>query len=274
MLSPNIVSVIPLAPVLASAGEFFGFICGGTICLGVCVGIPFLILTRMKREADRGKRYGPTLDEIIEDIPQRKQVLFKGEKIPDWQINARQKATKAVLKFLECTDQWFEKKYISDVADEAFRLVKGAIEARSVRGIENRVTPDCLEELRDEFRRMKKERELHIFGRVEVTDVDVLQVEAPTGKENHSFTALVSAKSRDFFEDDETGELVRGDKKLYAYQEFWTFRRSEKRWLVVLIQPTTDAEIVLNVKNVLAQIDYEEFAKDAKPEYMEHVTAR
>lgn len=250
------------------------FIIRGVLFFGIFVGIPVLIFNKMKAEADRGKKYGPTLDEVLEGIPQKKVITFKGEKVPDWQIVARQKATKAVLKFLECTDNWFEKKYISDVADEAFRLVKEAVEARSVRAIENRVTPDFLEEIRTEIKKLKKERELHIFGRVEVTDVDVLQVEVPTGKENQTFTALISARSRDFFEDDESGELIRGDKKEYCHQEFWTFRRSENRWLVELVQPTTDAETVLAAKSVLAIIDLEEFAKDAKKEHLQHVAAR
>jgi predicted lipid-binding transport protein (Tim44 family) len=179
-----------------------------------------------------------------------------------------------MLKFLSYTDNWFERKYVADVADEAFRLVKQALEDRSIQGIERRVTPEHLEELRTEIKRMRKEREVHVFDRVEVTDVDIVHVEAPPGKENHTFTALISARSRDFFEDDETGELVRGDRRKYAYQEFWTFRRSEKRWLVELTRPTSDVDAVLAAKNVLAQIDREEFAKDADPEFLNEVVAR
>jgi hypothetical protein len=67
---------------------------------------------------------------------------------------------------------------------------------------------------------------------------------------------------------------VRGDRKTYAYQEFWTFRRSEKRWLVELVRPTMDADAVLAAKNVLAQIDLEEFAKDADKEFLREVVAR
>ena len=60
----------------------------------------------------------------------------------------------------------------------------------------------------------------------------------------------------------------------YAYQEFWSFRRTKERWLLELRQPSTDLDNVLEAKNVLAQIDLEEFAKDAKPEYLQEVVAR
>lgn len=265
-------SAVPLAPVLADGS--WQYVSGGCCCTFILVAIIWYFVGGFVREYSRGAKTGPTTEEVLDELPKKRQVMFKGEKVPDWKTAGRQKATKAVLKFLSYTDNWFEKKYIADVADEAFRLVKEAIEARSVKGVERRVTPDCLEELRGQLKKLKAEREVHVFGRVEVTDVDVLHVEVPTGKENHTFTALISAQSKDYIEDEETGDVVRGDKKTYAYQEFWTFRRSEKRWLVELIQPSSDLEIVLQSKNVLAKIDYEEFAKDANPEHLEHVTPR
>ena len=85
---------------------------------------------------------------------------------------------------------------------------------------------------------------------------------------------MISCKSKDFFEDDETEEVLRGDKKTYASQEFWSFRRSEKRWLVELIRPSSDVDQVLEAQNVMAAIDLEEFAKEAKPEFLKEVVAR
>ena len=189
-------SVVPFGPIFADGASWAGLCCGGTFCLGISVGIPILFLKGFLGEFGRGRKMGQTTEEILDELPKKKQVMFKGEKVPDWKIVARQKATKAILKFLSYTDNWFEKKYIADVADEAFRLVKESIEARSIQSIERRVTPECLEEIRKDVKRLRKERERRVFGKVEVTDVDVL-TSAPAGKEN-TFTAPISAKSRDF----------------------------------------------------------------------------
>jgi hypothetical protein len=246
----------------------------GCGCLFICLLAGYHINKAVFSEFARGKKYGMTFEEELDAIPKKRQILFKGEKVPDWKISGREKATKAALKFIACTDNWFEKKYIADVADEAFRLVKEAMESRSLRGIEKRVTPECLEELQTEIKRLRREQEVHVFGRVEVTDIDLVQFEAPVGKENHTFTAIISAKSKDFFEDDETGEVLRGDKKTYAYQEIWSFRRSKERWLVELLRPSSDIDSVLEAKNVMAAIDLEEFAKDANPEFLKEFVAR
>jgi predicted lipid-binding transport protein (Tim44 family) len=236
--------------------------------------LPYYLFTQFFAEWSRGRQRERTIEEELKEQPHKHQVMFKGETVPDWKITARVKATKAMLKFLSYTDNWFERKYLADVADEAFRLVKQAMEDGTVQGIERRVTPDHLEELRTEVKRLRQEHEVHVFDRIDVTDVDIVHVEAPPGKENHTFTALVSARSKDFVEDDETGEVVRGDRRTYAYQEFWTFRRSERRWLVELVRPTTDVDAVLAAKNVLAQIDREEFAKEAAPEFLDEIVAR
>lgn len=268
-----ILTVGPLFALDRASMVGLGFICCLTFPFWG-LWLPWYLFGSFLQEYFRGQPREKTDEELIREAPRKQQVMFKGEKVPEWKIAARHRATKAILKFLAYTDNWFEKKYVADVADEAFRLVKEAIEARSIQGIERRVTPDCLEEIRGEIKKLRKAKEVHVFDQVEVTDVDVLQVEAPTGKQNHTFTALIAARSRDLYEDDETGEILRGDKRVYAYEEFWTFRRSEKRWLVELIRPTSDLDAVLEAKNVMAKIDLQEFAKDADKEYLSEVVAR
>ena len=120
---------------------------GATVCcisvLAVCVGIPVWVFRGFLGELARGRKQGLTDEEVLDDLPKKRQVMFKGERVPEWKIAARGKATQAILKFLSYTDNWFDKKYVADVAEEGFRLVKEAVEARSVKGIERRVTPDC-----------------------------------------------------------------------------------------------------------------------------------
>jgi len=275
-LLPLVVVLLGAAPALAQDREPRGYLCPCGCCGGLflLIVVPILVFRNFLMEMARGRKSGLTDEEILDELPKKRQIMFKGEKVPEWRIAPRSKATKAILKFLSYTDNWFERKYLVDMADEAVRLVKEAVEARSVRGIERRVTPDLLEELRNQVRKLRKDQEVHVFDRVQITDVNILHVEAPAGKDQHTVTALVSARSKDFVEDEETGEVLHGDKKTYAYQEFWTFRRTEKRWVVELIRPSGDLDHILEAKNVLAPIDLEEFAKDADPEFLKEVVAR
>jgi len=264
VLSPTV------PPLLASDVVYYGG--PGCCCSIFIIWFFFWAINKFRGEFDRGQKTHQTEEEALDDLPKKKKrVMFKGEKVPDWKIAGRVKATRAVLKFLSYTDNWFDPKYVADVAEEGFRLVKEAIEARSGKGIERRVTPDCLEDLKAEVQELRRKHEVHVFDRIEVTDVRPVQVEAPAGKEQHTFTVLISAKSRDFFEDDEDGELTRGDHLVYAYQEFWTFRRSEKRWLVELIRPNVDVDNVLEGKNVMAAVEFAEFAETAEDDVKKEI---
>ena len=67
---------------------------------------------------------------------------------------------------------------------------------------------------------------------------------------------------------DRSGEVLRGDKKYYAYQEFWQFRRTKARWVVERIRPSGDMDTVLHAKKVMAQADLDRFAKTADEELL------
>jgi hypothetical protein len=256
-------------------GSIFGYSCGAAALLAVVL-VGYHMIKGMKAEHTRGKRPSVFREQILDESPKKKkpEVLYLGEKVPEWKIDGRRKATKAALKFLARSDELFSFNRLTEVADEAFRLVKDSLETRSSKQIEKRVTADCLDNLRAEIKKLRAEGRLHIYGKLEVLGVEIVHVEAPAGKKNHTFTALVSAKSKDYFKDAESGEVLRGDKKFYLYQEFWCFRRVKERWLVDRIRSSGDMDRVIEVKNVLTQADLDKFAKNANPEHLREFVAK
>jgi Tim44-like domain len=253
-------------------GRIGGFVCGG-LAVAIVLIAAYIIFKGMIAEATRGKKTSEFREAILDKTPMKKEALYLGEKVPDWKIVTRQEATKAVLKFLSSKRDWFDRKYMIGVVDKAFRKIKASLEDRSAKAIERIVTANCLEELQTEIKRLRKKGELHVFGSLDITDIQVVHIEAPTKQENHTFTALISLKSRDYFKDDKTDEVLRGDKKIYIYQEFWRFRRSSERWLVERIRPAGDMDRVLDAKNVMNQTDLDKFGKTANPEHLKEFVA-
>src|SRR5262245_49874279 len=134
-----------------------------------------------------------------------------GEKVPEWKTDNRLKATKAGLKFLSSADDWFDKKKLAKTATVAFQKIKLHLEDRSAKKIAPRVTAECLEQFQTEIKKLREEGKLRVFGALEVTGVEIVHFEAPPGKKNHTFTALITACSKDYYKDEKTGELLRGD---------------------------------------------------------------
>ncbi|HKA08044.1 MAG TPA: TIM44-like domain-containing protein [Gemmataceae bacterium] len=249
-------------------GRIFAFVCAALSVIAVLI-VATHVIKGMIAESKRGKKSGRMPETILDDAPpMKKQALYLGEKVPDWKFANRRAATAAALQFITRNDDWFDQEYITRVVDKAFRAIKEAIEVRSVKKIEKYVTANCLEELQSEMSKLKKKGDLHLFGQIEITDVQVVQLQVPAQKLKHTFIALISAKSRDFYQDDKTGELLRGDRKTYAYQEFWTFKRSKERWLVESIRTSSDMDNVLAAKNLMTQTDLDKFARKADPEHV------
>ena len=256
-------------------GQIFGFGCGGALILGILLAI-YLLAKGAKAESDRGKKRSAFREEILDEKPKKKkpEALYLGEKVPDWKIDGRKKATKAALIFLTVNDDWFERKYITNVVHEAVGLIKGAIEARSTKKVKKLLTTRCQEELAEEVTALINKKRLRIFGEVEITGVDIVHVASPAATKSHTFTALVSLKSKDYIKrDNEAGEVLKGDKKVYGYQEFWTFHRSTERWLLDSIRPSGDMDRVLAPKNVMSPKKWNEFVKDADPEHLREFEA-
>jgi hypothetical protein len=256
-------------------GRIFAYVCGvvggGVVLIGALI-----VFKGFLAESSRGKRMTPMLEDILDKKKPREveEQLYLGEKVPDWKIANRVKATTAALQFLSRKDNWFELKYLVKVADEAFRIVKGAIEVRSVKKAKPRVAASCLAQLQSEIDELRNEGELHLFGILEITGVDVVHVEAPAKLEKHTFTALISLRSRNFYQSDKTGELLRGDRKSYVYQEFLRFSRSKERWLVERVRPAGDMDFVLTEKNLMTKADLDKFAKKVDPELLREFESR
>ena len=257
-------------------GGIFGYL-AAAVCAIVILLVGYHMLKGMKAEAARGKKSLEFTDKILNEENKKKKqeaILFLGEKVPDWKLDNRLKATRAALKFLSCTDHWFGKKHLVKIADEAFRTLKASLEAQSAKKLEPLLTAECLEMVKTQIKDLRKNGRLRIFGQVEVTGVEIVHIEAPVGKNKHTVIALITAISKDYFKDVESGVILRGDKKTYTYQEFWCFRRGKERWLAERIRPADDMDRVLNEKIVLAKTDLDEFAKDAEPELLREFVAK
>lgn len=255
-------------------GHIFGGVLIGMAALIVLVG-GYIIVKGIKAEHDRGKKRSAFREEILDKKPMKEPDKYIGEKVPEWKIDRRQKATSAVLDFLAESDKYFSRKKMTIAALNAFGKVKSAIESRSTRAIERLVMPDYLQEVHSEIKKLRKEGKIHVFGKMEVSSVVFVHIEAPDGKKNHTFVALITAKSKDYLKDEESGKVLRGDKKLYGYQEFWCFRRSKQGWLVERVRPTGDMDRILSSKNVLSPDDLKQFAKEADDDaYLQEFVGR
>lgn len=72
-----------------------------------------------------------------------------------------------------------------------------------------------------------------------------------TGNERE-FTALITARAKDYYIDDRTKEFLRGDDSPATFQEFWTFQRQNGAWQLREIEQTRESD-ALKDENLFEQ---------------------
>jgi len=244
-------------------GKLFAYV-GGAVGAILVLLFGHYTIKQLIAEHQRGRKVA-ALEKILDDLPKPEDKdRYLGEKVPEWKVANRLTAMKAVLKYLARSDDVWVRKQLIVTAAEAFYAVKEAIAERHTEDVEDKLTDEYLEQLVGEIRKHKKDGVKRVFGKkLEVTSVEIVHVEVPAGRDKQSFTALVSARSKDYVENAKTKRLLRGDRKVYMYQEFWRFRRSKSDWLVERIRPSGDMDVVINAKCVLTHAELAKFSADA-----------
>jgi predicted lipid-binding transport protein (Tim44 family) len=166
----------------------------------------------------------------------------------------------------------FSLKQIIAVVERAVGAVKTAIEERAPRKISGIATKAHREQLESEIKGLVKGRRLHVYGEVELLGVEIVHLEVPEERPKQGFVALVNLRSKDYLRDEKSGEVLRGDKKTYSYQEFWCFKRSQDRWLLKRIRPSADMDFIIIPKNLLNPKALKKFAREADEEYLREFT--
>lgn len=111
---------------------------------------------------------------------------------------------------------------------------------RSIEGIESLLTVEMRDFFKGEFERMRQQGRLNRLENIAVRKVELAEAWQEAGKEY--VTVFFTANLLDYTVDDQTGQVVQGDKlNPVKFQEFWTFCRDAgggSRWqLSAINQP-------------------------------------
>lgn len=99
--------------------------------------------------------------------------------------------------------------------------------------------------------------------------MDLVHVRYTDDPGQREFTALISARARDYYIDDRTDAYLRGDREPARFQEFWTFHRQDDAWRLRDIEQARESGL-LREENFVASytpgqlaLVYREAAGDA-----------
>ena len=89
---------------------------------------------------------------------------------------------------------------------------------------------------------MKRNHEINLIADLAVEGVDIVNVRYTHKADQREFTALISARARDYYVDDRDQKFLRGDGGAARFQEFWTFQLQSGAWLLREVEQSRESD--------------------------------
>jgi len=120
------------------------------------------------------------------------------------------------------SDPSFNTGNFLETVEELFFRIQAAWMNRSFDGVKNLITLEMRDYLSGEFARLKQQHMISSLENIAVRKVEIAEVWRESGRD--FITVLFTANLLDYTLDDNTGEVIDGDKLTpVKFQEFWTF---------------------------------------------------
>jgi predicted lipid-binding transport protein (Tim44 family)/uncharacterized membrane protein YgcG len=204
-----------------SSGDWVGF-----VVLGVFILIFILIFFALWR--GRGSRKSENLDFVYG----RNKIQPKGEK------------TLKLLTFLSQQDPSVSPEALRRLTESTFQKLQECWQARDYAPMKPLMMPDLFNQHVAQLQGLVRNHEINRIENLKVEGIDLVNVRYTEKPEQREFTALITASARDYYVDDRTGKMLRGDKSPARFQEFWTFHRRGDQWLLREIEQAGESDVL------------------------------
>ena len=157
-------------------------------------------------------------------------------------VAAKAEKTRKLLEFIARTDEAFAPLALGELATSAFTQLQQCWQARAYAPMEPLLMTDLYAEHCQQLAGLQRNHEINIIGQLRVERVQIVNVRYPHAENQREFTALITATARDYYVDDRTQAFLRGDETSAQFQEFWTFQRQNRQWLLREIEQTRESD--------------------------------
>ena len=157
-------------------------------------------------------------------------------------IEGRARRTRKVLEFLARQEPSADPAALEARAREVFLKLQECWQAREYGTMEGLMVPFLFKEHCRQLAGMRANHEINVLEGLMVENVDPVHVSWTDDPYRREFTALVTARARDWYKDDRSGKFLRGDKEPATFQEFWTFQYRDSGWLLLEIEQTKESD--------------------------------
>ena len=154
--------------------------------------------------------------------------------------------TAKLLVFLARQDPVMRPDELQETVRKTFLKLQECWTARNYAPMQPLLMADLYARHSSQLAGMKRNHEINVIGNLQVLRIDLVHVRYMNKPDQSECTALITAKARDYYKDDRTGAILRGDSTDATFQEFWTFQRQGSGWMLREIEQTRESDVLKN----------------------------
>jgi len=150
--------------------------------------------------------------------------------------------TLKLLEFITKVDADFAPAELEKTAETTFVQLQKCWQAREYGPMKPLLMPDLYADHCAQLAGMIRNHEINVISGLEVKQIDIVNVRYTHNPNEREFTALITARAKDYYTDDRTREFLRGDYSPATFQEFWTFQLVEAKWQLREIEQSRESD--------------------------------
>jgi predicted lipid-binding transport protein (Tim44 family) len=159
---------------------------------------------------------------------------------PPEEVREQAERAQRRLRGLAIDDPAWEPGKLADTAKDVFRRVQQCWERRDYGPLRGLLTPAVRAKHEALLALMRGHQEVNRIDDLSVLRLELVDVRGPDGGDPTTFDALITFRAAVYFVHQSTGAYLRGSRTPATFQEVWTFRRGEDRWLLQEIEKSQD----------------------------------
>jgi len=152
--------------------------------------------------------------------------------------------TEKLLDFLGRQDPSLASPELRKLAESTFRKLQECWGKREYGPMEPLLMRALFLQHTAQLQGLARNHEINRIDDLTVEKVDIVNVRYTEKSDQREFSALITASARDYYVDDRNQKYLRGDERSARFQEFWTFHRSQDRWLLREIEQAGESDLL------------------------------
>ena len=168
------------------------------------------------------------------------------------EIDGKAQKTMALLNFISHVDSAWTPQKLQQSVRSVFLKLQACWSTRSYAPMEPLLMRDLYEQHCTQLRGLRETHEINRIDQLTIEAIDFVHVHYAEKTSTRWFTALITARAKDYYVDDRTNEFIRGDGEPQRFQEFWTFQLCDGNWRLREIEQTKESD-ALTTENFFEQ---------------------